>query len=110
MSAELFHQLQQGDSKLWLLHSEVTCQSASGEPLQLLGCVDVPVKIANFLWEFTFLVCTNIVSPLMLGTDFIIRTRMVMDLSEGCVSFKFAPQESFPLATVVLADFCLHIK
>jgi hypothetical protein len=34
MSAELFHQLQQGDSKLWSLHSKLTCESASGEPLQ----------------------------------------------------------------------------
>jgi hypothetical protein len=35
---------------------------------------------------------------------------MVMDLSQGHVSFKFAPQESFPLATVVLAGSCLNIK
>jgi hypothetical protein len=56
MLAELFRQLQQGDSKLMLLHSEVRCRSASGEPLQLLDCMNVPVKIANFSWKVTFFV------------------------------------------------------
>jgi hypothetical protein len=48
MSAEIFHQLQQRDPRLRLIPSDVTCRSASGEPLSVVGCVSLPIRIANF--------------------------------------------------------------
>ena len=56
------------------------------------------------------LVCNNVVSPFVLISDFMVKTRKVLDLSEGRVSFKFVPEKSFPFSTVFTQGSCLQIS
>jgi hypothetical protein len=69
----------------------------------------MPLKIFMFSWKFPLLVCNNTVSPLILGADFMGKTKMVLDLSEGRMRFKFAAEKSFPLSTILRSGTCLHV-
>ena len=92
ISADYFYRIQQGDHKLRLQPTDVSFRGVSEEALQVLGWVKMPLKISMFSWKFPLLVCNNMVSPLILGADFMVKTKMVLDLSEGRMHFKFAAE------------------
>jgi hypothetical protein len=62
----------------------------------------VPLKIHWFYGDFHYL-CNNIVSPFILGSDLIVKTRMLLNLSQGNAYFISAPKQVFSLSTVVMA-------
>jgi hypothetical protein len=49
-------QLNQGGPELKLASTDVSCVTASGESLALVGEVQVKVKIQGFFWAWVFLV------------------------------------------------------
>lgn len=107
--ADYFYQIKQGDPKLRLQPTDVSCRTVSAEALQVLGWVMIPLKTVMFSWRFPLLVCNSMVTPLILESDFMVKTRMVLDLREGRMCFKFAAEKSFPLPTILRQGSCLQI-
>ena len=91
-----FHQFQQlnlGGPELKLLPTELSCVTASGQNLEIVGEVKVTVKIHGFSWYWTFLVSKRLQGPPILGVDFISRTNLVLDIGSARCHFRFAPGE-----------------
>ena len=51
-----FQDMRRGDPKLQLLETKLTCVTASGESLDIVGEVKVTLKIHGFSWNWEFLV------------------------------------------------------
>ena len=96
-----------GDRKLQLLETNVTCVTASGESLHIVGEVNVTIKIHGFSWKWKFLVSKKLRSQTILGVHFISRTKMILDVgSHQCyfafalsVRIKFFQNRNFPLSS-----------
>ena len=88
-----YQQLNLGDTELNLVSTEVNCVSASGQNLEIVGQVQVILKIGRFPWPWIFLVSKRLQGQPILGADFIAKTSLVLDLGQSKAYFRFAPQE-----------------
>ena len=61
---------------------EVACFSATAEPVSILGAVTCKVKVDRYSWKHKFLVSDNVSSDIILGADFISKTKLLIDLSK----------------------------
>ena len=91
ISLDHFQSMRRGDPKLQLLENEVTCVTASGQSLEIVGEVQVPLKIHGFSWTWMFLVSRRLRSQPILGADFISKTKIVLELGRQRCYFAFAP-------------------
>ena len=85
-----FQDMRRGDPKLQLLETKLTCVTASGESLDIVGEVKVKIKIHGFSWNWKFLVSKRLWSQPILGVDFISKTKMILDLGSQQCYFAFA--------------------
>jgi hypothetical protein len=69
----------------------MTCVTASGQRLEIVGQVKVVLKIHGFSWSWVFLVSRRIYGQPILGADFISATKMVLELGSSRCYFAFAP-------------------
>ena len=76
ISLDHFQSMRRRDPKLQLLQTEVTCVTASGQSLEIVGEVKVPLKIQGFSWTLMFLVSRRLRSQPILGADFISKTKI----------------------------------
>ena len=86
-----FQDMRRGDPKSQLLVTKLTCVTASGESLFIVGEVKVTIKIHGFSWKWKFLVSKRLRSQTILGVDFLSRTKMILDLGSHQGYFAFAP-------------------
>jgi hypothetical protein len=91
-----YQQLNWGGQVVELTGTEVPCVAATGHSLAIVGEVKVTVKIHGFSWPWVFLVSKRLQGQPILGTDFIYKTRMVLDISRKVCYFHFAPQVKIP--------------
>ena len=52
---------------------------ASGEPLPVVGCVKVPIRIDQLAVSHQFLVVERLVAPVILGLDFLQQHNLVLN-------------------------------
>jgi hypothetical protein len=90
--------------------SDVTCVTASGENLDILGEVQLIVKIQGFSWNWSFLVSRKLQGVPILGADFLGRTQMILDFSRGRLHFGFAPREYVRFLKDEGRPVCLQVK
>jgi hypothetical protein len=69
----------------------VTCVTASGKSLEIMGLVKVRLKIHVFSWPWVFLVSRRLQGQPILGADFISTTKLVLELGSSICHFAFAP-------------------
>jgi hypothetical protein len=93
-----YQQLNRRDPAIELSSTGVSCVAASGHSLAIVGEDKVTVKIQGFSWPWVFLVSKRLQGQPILGTDFIAKTRMVLDISQKRCYFGFAPQAIISLA------------
>ena len=91
ISLELFQQMRRADPNISLMGTDCTCVTASGQGLEIVGQVKVPLKIQGFLWSWGFLVSKILRSQPILGADFIAKTKIVLELGSSRCYFAFAP-------------------
>jgi len=91
ISLDHFQNMRRGDSKLQLLETEVTCVTASGQSLEIVGEVKVPLKIHGFSWTRMFMVSRRLWSQPILKADFMSKTKMLLELGREMCYFAFAP-------------------
>jgi len=83
--------MRQEGPKLQLLETEVTCVTASGQSLEIVGEVKVPLTIHGFSWIWMCMVSRKLRSQPILGADFISKTKMVLELGRQRCYFAIAP-------------------
>jgi hypothetical protein len=91
ISVQHLRDLSRGGPDLRLLSNQVTCVTASGQSLQIVGEVKLSLKIQGFSWPWTFLVSKRLQGPPILGADFIAKTHMVPGLGSSKGYFRFSP-------------------
>lgn len=91
MSKEMYVKLQsKGYVATPLRNCNVDLLAANNNRIDLLGKCRVKVKIGHFSWTVETYVVNNLTVPVILGTPFIVKTQLVLDLSDNLVYFKFA--------------------
>jgi hypothetical protein len=76
--------------------------------MEVLGEVRLGVKIHGFSWKFPFVVAKRLVVPLLLGTDFFMKTGLVLDVPKCRCHFDFAPDNHVPFSGSQLSNFALQ--
>jgi hypothetical protein len=71
--------------------------TASGQDLEVIGELQVTLKIHGFSWPWIFLVSKKLQGVPILGADFIRKMQMVLDLAKARIYFSFAPEKCFYL-------------
>jgi hypothetical protein len=85
-----------------------TVLTASRQPLSALGEVCLKIKVSGFSWSFRFLVLPDLVVPVILGTDFFVKTGLILDMAGSCLYFRFSPETKIPFQSVLFSDFSLQ--
>ena len=76
ISLDYFQCMRLGDPKLQLLETQLTCVTASGQSLEIVVEVKVPLKIHGFSWTWMFLVSRRLSSQPILGPILILKIRL----------------------------------
>jgi hypothetical protein len=82
--------------------------TASSGLLPILGEVHLKIKINSFSWMFNFLVSPSLVVPPILGSDFLAKTGLILDMRESRYHFGFAPETSIQFHSLLVSDFSLQ--
>ncbi len=93
----VFEELKAGKQIKELFNSSAQCSTATGERMLISGVCKVKVKMNNFSWYEKFLVADHLSRDVILGTSFMNRTGMVINLRDCKYSFKFNEEEIFHL-------------
>jgi hypothetical protein len=88
--------MRRANTKVQLWNTKVNCVTASGQSLEILGEIKVPLKVQGFSWLWTFLASRNLTGHPILGADFITKTRIVLELVNTRCYFDFAPRVRIP--------------
>jgi hypothetical protein len=97
MSSKHLEQLSRDHIPSQLTATQVKCVSASGQSLDIIGEVQVALKIHGFSWPWRFVISNRLTGHPILGVDFISMTKMVLDIGESRCYFGFAPTVVIPL-------------
>ena len=73
------------------LPCSVLCSLADGSRCEVTDAVKFGVKLLKFTWNHEFKLLLGGPFPVILGMDFLCRSKMVVDLSANKYSFGFAP-------------------
>lgn len=71
--------------------SNVECKSANNTSVKILGYCKVKIKIYRYSWYVKFHIAKSLTWNVILGSEFIKKSGMVIDLNNDCCSFKFDP-------------------
>jgi hypothetical protein len=103
-----FLQLTLGGAERKLVPTEVNCVSASGQNHEIVGEVQVTLKIGGFSWPCIFLVSKRLQGQPILGADFITKTGLVLDLGQSKAYFRFGPHEYVSFLGSKRGSQCSH--
>lgn len=81
-----------------------TALSATGEPMDFQFLVKLHFKIQQLSWNFPFLVTRKLPVPLLLGSDFLTKTRAVINMSNHTVTFPYGSPKSLPLIFTSISE------
>lgn len=98
IDTNLFRYLQKSKLILKVNTVNITCITASREQLQIHKEVTLMCKLEKYSWKLRFLVAKSLSQPAILGTEFLKRTQMVLDIASYTYYFKFDSTARFNLA------------
>lgn len=81
--------------------------SAAGEPIRFKFVAKVHFKIQHLSWSFPFFVTDNLPVPILIGSDFLTKTRAVINMCTHTLSFPYGspnPPSAFPLICTTVAE------
>jgi hypothetical protein len=74
--------LQRVDPTLRYGNTSINCISISRQPLRVVGEVCLHLKIQGFSWNFPLVVVKGSMCELILGSDFISKTGLVLNIAK----------------------------
>jgi hypothetical protein len=77
----------------------VTCRTATSQPLNILGQGHCKLCLDKYTWKVTLLVSDNLACPAILGTDFLAKTGLLMELRTQIMYFPFDPENKLSCCT-----------
>jgi hypothetical protein len=108
ISCELYEHIKEMNPSLVIAPVSFTVLTASRQSLSALGEVSLKIKMAGFSWSFRFLVLPDLVVPLILDTDFFVKTGLILDMAGLCFYFRFSPETRILFLSVLSSDFSLQ--
>ena len=66
-----------------------SCLGANSKILEVVGGFSYKIRVHNYTWKIPFIVAENLVSPLILGTNFMNYSGLILDLPEKKFFYKF---------------------
>jgi hypothetical protein len=73
------------------------CHTASSQPLEFSGFFYHKIRIHRFTWYINILVADNLPKSMILGSDFISKSGLLLDLRHKLLYFSFCPHDKVPL-------------
>lgn len=97
MSADLYEHLKFLKQIKVVREVKSECLTANGEKLAIRLACKIHFKIEHCSWNFEILVAPQLSCPLILGSDFFLKSRLVLDIFQGTFTFKFYKAKPFNL-------------
>lgn len=69
--------------------------TAGNTGMKIAGMVPVKVSVGQFTWKIKVRIIEDLATDCILGTDFITKSRLVLETAERCFYFKFRPETRF---------------
>ena len=74
--------------------SSIKLVTASGEPLPIISCIEATVKVTDkFATSHQFLIVDSLIYPVILGTDFLYKHHMCLDVTSSPVTVQQSGSE-----------------
>lgn len=98
ISERTFHLIRNSKCLKKIEKCNISCFTASHEPLEISRSVILHFKIQGFSWNFKFLVAPNLHADMILGADFLRHSGLILDLHGNTFCFKFKCKNHFPIS------------
>lgn len=86
-----------GHRKVITSPCNIRCTTAQQQIFTATELITVLISIDKFTWKFEFVVAPSLAAPVILGCDFINKTKLVPYIFYGYVFFDFMPHYKIPL-------------
>lgn len=75
---------------------QLFCQSVDQTLVSVIGKARLRIKLHKFSWDFQFLIVQNLAVEVILGVDFLTKSRISLDLGQKVLHFGFDPRTQVP--------------
>jgi hypothetical protein len=97
MSGDTYKKLRQAAPIVPVFPVQVKCVTAVGQSFPIRLAISCKIRMDRYTWKFSFYVIEDLVYPVILGSDFLGKTGLMMDIQEGFAFFRFDPRNKLPL-------------
>ena len=80
---------------------QLSCHLANGMRCDIKETAQLEYLLGSFSWNFQFQILEGVLSPIILGLDFLSHSKMVMDLEAREYYFRFAPYQPMKFERLV---------
>lgn len=102
ISLELFEKLNKSKLVQHFQKDDINCFTVNNQVIHFLGSCIVKIKIQNLAWYVKFYVGINVFSKVVLGSKFMLETKMMLDMGKKKISFEFNPNVKIELKNTVV--------
>jgi hypothetical protein len=97
MSGSVYRTLREESSSAQVSPVQVKCIAAATQSFPVDIAVTCKLRIDRYTWKFRFYVVEDLIYPVILGSDFLGKTGLLVDIREGFSSFRFDPTNKLSL-------------
>jgi hypothetical protein len=91
MSVSVYERLKQAVPSFQVIPVKINCITAARQSFPVCTAVTCKIRIDRYTWKFPFYIVEYLACPVILGSDFLGKTGLLMDICEGVAYFKFDP-------------------
>jgi hypothetical protein len=91
MSGPVYRRLREASSSAQVSPVQVKCITPATQSFPVDTAVACKLRIDRYMWKFRFYVVEDLIYPVILGSDFLGKTGLLVDIREGFAFFRFAP-------------------
>lgn len=77
--------------------SKLSAMSASGEKINFKHKITIHFKIGHLSWDFPFQVAGNLPVPVIIGSDFLTRSKAIINMANHTLAFPYGTPKTFTL-------------
>jgi hypothetical protein len=97
MSGQVYRTLLRTCSLPQVFPVQVKCITAVSHSFPVHIAVKCKVKVDRYAWKFIFYVVEDLIHPVILGSDFLQNTSLLIDLYQGRAFFSFDSDNKLPM-------------
>lgn len=88
---------QQTKAVVALKETQLAAMSASGDQIRFVKRATIHFKIGHLSWDFPFQVAKNLPVPVILGSDFLTKSKAIINMANHTLAFPFGTPKVFSL-------------